>query len=497
MKIPVCAGLLAAAVLAPAWGQPATSPEPVPPSAGKAPRLMAADRLAASLPQPLQSLAREVLERNPDLVRARREAAAAALVAPQVGSLPDPMASLTPFLASPQTRVGPQQLAAGISQRLPWFGKLGLREQAALYGAAAASAQAEARAVALVTEARRIYFDLAFLDAQGQEVRSDRSTLAHYEELARARYASGVGLEQAVVKIQAEITRDDSRLLDIATRRQTLLASLNALRDADQETPAPPLALPAAVASPALAFQALEEQAMQARPEVAQARARIAEAGTRVELAKKEYLPDVTLGLNYTVVGARDDAAGRAMPPEGNGDDAIGLTAGINLPVWRKRLSAGVQEAAERELAAQAGLRSVAADIDRNLGDLLDRIPLTAEQYRLFDRVLTVQAEESLRSAESAYSAGNLGALDLLDAERVLLEVRVSAARALADLEIALARLEGAVATPLDDLAAGKATAPATSPDDAAVTAPTPLATPPAAPAQASASPAPNHRSAS
>jgi outer membrane protein TolC len=442
--------LALAGALVPAWGQddatrlPATTETaPASPAAG------AADRLAAGLEPPLAELAAEVLAGNPDLARARREAVAAAQRAPQVRALPDPVASLTPFLASPQTRVGPQQAAASLSQRLPWFGKLALKEQAALHAAASARADAEARALALVTETRRLYYDLAFLAAQEVEVRTDRATLEHHEELARARYASGVGLEQAVVKLQAEITNDDNRLLDIATRRSALVASLNALRAAPQEAPLPPLGLPDELALPELSYPALERTALAARPEMARARARIAEAGAMIELAKKEYFPDVTLGLTYTLVGEREDAAGRAMPPEGNGDDVVGLMAGVNLPVWRKKLAAGVEEASERELAAQEGLRAVATEIAGALGDLVHRIPLTAEQYALFDQVLAVQAEEALRSAEAAYSAGALGALDLLDAERVLLEVRIAAARTLADLAIAVARLEGAVAAPL------------------------------------------------
>jgi outer membrane protein TolC len=452
MKTLAFAGIVAGAFLASAiWAQPAIEHPPLsapaaPPDVTATP---AAAALVASLPPPVAELAAEVLARNPDLARARREAVAAALRAPQVSALPDPMATLTPFLASPETRVGPQQLAAGISQRFPWFGKLALREQAALYAAAAARAEAEGRAVALVTETRRLYYDLAFLAAQEAAVRADRTTLEHYEEVARARYSSGVGLEQAVVKLQAEITRDDNRLLDIAVRRAALVASFDALRAREQGAPLPAFALPQEPAIPELSFARLSRLALTARPEVARERARMAEATTMVELAKKEYFPDVTLGLNYTLVGRRDDAVGRAMPPEGNGDDVVGLTAAVNLPVWRRRLEAAVEEATQRELAAQEGLRGVATDIERSLGDLLHRIPLTAEQHGLFEDILTVQAEEALRSAESAYAAGNLGALDLLDAERVLLEVRIAAARTLADLAIAVARLEGAVALPL------------------------------------------------
>jgi outer membrane protein TolC len=55
-----------------------------------------------------------------------------------------------------------------------------------------------------------------------------------------------------------------------------------------------------------------------------------------------------------------------------------------------------------------------------------------------------------LRSAEAGYSAGTLNALDLLDAERVLLDVRTGSLRARADYAIALIRLEGAVGEPLE-----------------------------------------------
>ena len=74
------------------------------------------------------------------------------------------------------------------------------------------------------------------------------------------------------------------------------------------------------------------------------------------------------------------------------------------------------------------------------------------EQVALFERVLLIQAEQSLRSAESGYAAGKLNSLDLLDAERVLLDVRTGIERVRADHAIAHARLEGAIGAPLDEM---------------------------------------------
>ncbi len=410
----------------------------------------AADAIVASVSDiQLRLLLDDVLERNPRVARLTAEAAAEAQRAPQVKALPDPTASLTWFLMSPQTRVGPLQATINISQTLPWFGTLALEEQASMLDAAASRARVEAARLAIVTEARKAYLELRFLDSESRLAREDRATLEHYSELALARYASGVGLDQAVIKLQAEITRTDSRLLGIAARRAEVASRLNALRDRPQTTPVV-VSDPGPRWTVELDSEALRQRSLVGRPEVAAATAESGAAGVRVERSKKAYSPNLMVGLRYGFVGRRDDEAGRLVPPEGNGDDDLALTAGVSLPVWRSKLRAGVEEGTARQLAADEAIREVTSSIDGELGELLHRIPLLEDQVDLYDSVLIVQARQSLLSAESAYAAGTAGALDLLDAERILLQVRVAAARARTDLEIAYARLEGVVAGPLE-----------------------------------------------
>lgn len=429
--------------------------EPPPPSASLAgesvsaetgARRDAATRLATALPDPaVRELVRDALERNPAVAAATARARAAREQAPQAKALPDPMVGVTGYVAPPETRVGPQRLMASLSQRFPWFGKLSLREQAVLRRAEALDSEVEARRLGLVTDVRRLFYETAFLDAYRSVVETDRQTLIHYEELARARYASGAGIEQGVVKIQAEITKDDSRLLDIATRRAAMVATLNALRDRPQEALIPPLALPRTTLAQPPAFEALRVRALDARPELESADAEIGRADALIELARKEYKPDITLGATYTAVGNRTDPAGILQPPPDNGSNVFGISATLNLPIRRGKLKAGVEEAAETRLAAVEMKRDVTTMINQALGELAERVRLSGEQVRLFERVLVIQAEQSLRSAEAGYAAGSLNSLDLLDAERVLLEVRTGTERARADHAIALARLEGAI----------------------------------------------------
>jgi cobalt-zinc-cadmium efflux system outer membrane protein len=439
-----------------AWVPTARGQEPSTPEApgvrldAKATGPDAAGRLVAALDDAgVRALVEDALEHNPAIAAAVAHARSAREKAPQADALPDPTLGVTAYVAPPETRVGPQRFMATLSQRFPWFGTVEAREQAALRQAEAFDASVQAQRLALVTDVRRLCYETAFLDVYRREVEADRRILAHFEELARARYASGAGIEQGVVKIQAEITKADNRLLDIATRKAALVASLNALRDHPADAPLPPLALPETTPGAAPPIEALRTRALAERPELAGVEAEIRRSDALVALAGKEYKPDVTLGVTYTAVGRRTDPAGMLQPPPDNGSDIFGISASVNLPIKRGRLKAGVQEAADLRLAAVERRRDVTSRIDQALGELGERLRLSGEQVRLFDRVLVLQAEQSLRSVEAGYSAGGLGSLDLLDAERTLLEVRTGAARARADHAIALARLEGAIGGPL------------------------------------------------
>ena len=399
----------------------------------------------------LRDLSTEVLERNPEIARAERLAVAAETKAPQVRALPDPVAALSLFVLPPETRTGPQRLSASIRQKFPWFGKLALREKAALYAAAAARAEVERIRLDKLTETRKLAHELAFLDAYETVVKGERSTLVRYEKAAQARYAAGTGLQQGIVRIQAQITRTDTRLLEIAERRSALLAQLNRLRD--RPAGAPVDSLDANDPSePRFEAAALHGMAGSRRPELAAAEARIAAGSALVALAEKSFRPDITLGLSYTAVEGRDDAAARLTPPEDNGDDILALTGSLNLPVRRKKLEAGLEEATATRWAAEEEKRAVLADIESTIGDLATRMPLLYEHLTLLETVLRKQAREALRSAETAYSTGKLNAVDLLDAEVVLFEVQIAAARTRTDLAVAWADLERAVAQPIESL---------------------------------------------
>lgn len=448
-KIGLTAALIAAA---PVFGQQFQAEEPdtagaVGSTTGEV--VAPADRILESISNPeLRTLVSETLARNPGVARAKAQARAADLRAPQVRALPDPVAGVTAWLKGPETRTGPQILTLSWVQALPWLSKFDLNEQSAILEASALHSDVEATRLELVTAVRHLYFELAFL-ARYKEITQDfLDHLRQHEEISQSRYATGIGASQDVVKIQAEVTLAENLLLDIDQRRIDLEAKLNDLRDRPAAVAILPAVLPAGEEIRA-DYQVLLEIADESRPEVMAIDARIAATEARIELAEKQFRPDFKVGLTYTFVDTRSDPAGELNPPDGNGDDIFGIQGGVSVPVWRRKLKSGAAEAAELQLSAREAKRSVLAGIEAEIGNLMQRIPLTWQQLRLLEDILILQAEESVKSAQSGYVSGNFNALDLLDAEHVLFEAETAIARARADYAIRVTELEGVVGGPL------------------------------------------------
>jgi outer membrane protein, heavy metal efflux system len=404
-------------------------------------------------PEPvLAEYIRTALDANPG-VQSILAAYQGSLARVRVASaLPDPMFSVGQALRSVQTRVGPQLDTFTLSQMFPWFGKLDLRGQVAMQEAVATHEAFRARQREVIAQVKMTFYNLGYVDSALAIAREEQGLLGHYEELSQARYASGQGLQQAVIKIQAEITKVVSRLDTLQRQRDTLAARLNTLMNRPVEQPVPAVTAPAAPRDVSLDLKQLEAVGDAERPEIRAADALIGRGERGVDLARKNFWPDFTVGAGFMNVGKRSDAAGLMQPPPDNGRNAFSLTFGLNLPIRREKYRADLQRAASELTAARLSRSNAYNEMAFAVRDQMVRIQTLAEQMRLVGDVLLPQTDEALRSTETAYETGQVGVLDLLDSERGRLDVRLIHARDTADYLVALAELERAIGAPFPDV---------------------------------------------
>ena len=393
----------------------------------------------------LAALIAEALERNPRIREAQALWRAARERPPQAAALPDPTLMVTQHARSPETRVGPQTTLLSVTQRLPGFGKLDLRGQVAAKAAEARAEILAAQRAEVVRLVKHAWYDLGYVDRALTISREEEELLRHSEVLARSRYAQGFGQQGDVIRFQTEITRALHRREDLRRQRVDAEAAINALLDRAAAAPIPPVELGG---RPAAAFDgdALAAAGRRGRPEVRAAARRIEGAEQAVALARRQRRPDFSVGVAWGNVLGRRDPAGRAAPPAGDGKDVYSVMVGVSLPLFRAaKYDAGVREAAERSAAARAAHRTTVNETERAVRSTGFRLESVERQLALFENALLPQAEQSLIATEAAYAAGGAGVLDLLDSQRVLLDVRFGLVRLDVDYLKTLADLERSV----------------------------------------------------
>src|SRR5260370_3421862 len=153
-----------------------------------------------------QDLLNGLMQNNPEIQAARSRFDAATKRPSQVSTLPEPTASYTNFgVGHPFSRLNGSDFAYqgfGVSQELPFPGKLGLASEEAKREAE--SEQQNYRSVVLETTARLkvAYYEWLATSQAIELTRRESDLLSRFQETGRRRYQAGEGLKQDVPKAQ-------------------------------------------------------------------------------------------------------------------------------------------------------------------------------------------------------------------------------------------------------------------------------------------------------
>jgi len=397
--------------------------------------------------QQLTDFIKQALERHPSISHALSRYRAALQKVRQVTSLPDPMFQFNQFVRSVETRVGPQLNTFMISQKFPWFGKLDLKGQVVFKEAAAFYEFFRAEERQIISDVKNTYYELAYIDRALDLTLEEESLLDHYEKFSQTRYSLGEGLQQSVLKIQAELSQITDRLAILRRQRNSLVTRLNSLMVRSQEKPVSVIPFLENLPEFSSNLQELYKLGEKNRHELKATMARIEKNERSIALAKKDYWPDLTVGAGMINVGKRNDPLGIQLPPSSNGKNAFSFSIGINIPIWRDKYHAGVLEATENSMAEKENYLKIRNDMEFAIRDQLIRLETLSEQMELYDRVLLPQGKQVQLSTETGYETGQVGVLDLLDSERFLFRIRLIRERYKTDYMQALTNLERALGT--------------------------------------------------
>jgi outer membrane protein TolC len=383
----------------------------------------------------------QALAGNPGIAEIKARAEAMAAIPSQEGALPDPTMNVDllnlPTRSFNLRKEDMTMIEVGLSQTIPFPGKLALKEKAAEEEALAAASSVEDARLRLARDAKKAWWRLFYYDRALTVTGEAEQFFQQLIDVAQSKYKVGQGSQQDVLMAQLELSKLKDEKLELTGMRHVENVQFNVLLNRKPETLAR-IPSQAEIKLPILADMALQEQAMHTSPLFAQHQNMLDAARSKVELAKKDYYPDLTLGGGY---------AFRQNTPNGDvRSDFLSVRLSINLPIYAGQKQAKAVDQRQSELlqeqySAQDEHNKVHGEIAAKNAEYGH----ARERLALFEHEIIPQAEQTVRSLMAGYQVSKAEFSDLLRAQLTLFNYQTLYWQALTRTQQVLAELAALV----------------------------------------------------
>lgn len=380
----------------------------------------------------LEELIEQALANNPEIKSMQRRFDMMRARIPQAKALDEPvlsigyMGNIAPFYVQRDDPSSGRTIS--ITQDLPFPGKRALKGKVAGSDAEAEWWAFEQTRRNVVAEVKDAYFDLYYLNKALGVVTKTKTLLEQFTKIAEARYAVGKGIQQDVLKAQVEFSKLLEQETLLEQRKHIAEARLNSLLYRESDSP---LAAPAELKPREFSYTlaGLNETAIANYPQLKAQRKKVEGAQYGIQLAKKDFYPDFSVGFTYV---------NRPAMPE-----MYGVTVGVKLPIYKsQKQQPALTEATASFEAEKRTLENMVTVLMFKVRDKYLAQNTAARLMKLYSTTIVPQSSASMESAIAGYQVGKVDFLTLLDNLVTLLNYELSYYEQLTNEEKAVAALE-------------------------------------------------------
>jgi len=393
----------------------------------------------------LSEVTAAALANNPAIKEALRRWNAAKARIPQAAAWDDPRlggeSRVRRFVEVPPNAFMDQTVS--IEQMIPVTGKNLARARATAAEALSAYEEVRRQQLDVITAARAAFFRLANAYEQLEINQKNIVSLRQIADISRSKYEAGTETAANVLVAETDYSKLLEAQRDLERQLSDEQAQLNTLmnRDAFARLGQPETA---SIKAPELSPAALRPLVLTQRPEIKMAEAKIDMEKSKLQLARREWIPDPAI----KVEAQRYNDAAQSVSE---------VDAGVSFTVpWVnfRKYAAGVREAGENLSAAEHGLDRSQKEALRLLRDQLEKIETLHHHVELFRDKIVPQARQAFEANQLSYESGKASFLDWITSQRNLRDVESTARQHLTDYQVAVAELEailGAQVYPLPE----------------------------------------------
>lgn len=350
----------------------------------------------------------------------------------QVNSLPDPKLSFGYFISPIETRVGPQVARFSLIQQFPWFGTLAAQGNAANLLAKAKYQLFLDAKNRLFYQVAAAYYPLYELDEMIAIETENIRILESYKAITISKFENGKGAMVDILRVDIRMKDAKTNLSILKQKRKPLSTQFNNLLNrADDE----PISFIDSLEVKPFPEDYRKDSLIIKNPLIDNLDLKIEAGKAQEEVAIKQGLPKMGVGLDYSIIGSRTDVN---LPD--NGQDAFVPTVSLSIPIFRKKYNAAQKEA---QMMRESYIRQ-REDVINNLHSTYEMAQFEVSQQ--FDLLFLYeqQIKETQRSLNLLFTAyGNSGQEfeEVLRMQQQLLKYQKFRATALVNYQTALAEL--------------------------------------------------------
>jgi cobalt-zinc-cadmium efflux system outer membrane protein len=300
-----------------------------------------------------------------------------------------------------------------LEQALPLSGRRGLRADAARASADARRHEVTARMAKTAADVRTAYYDVLYLRERIALRVQLLEDMRQLEALVVRRVEAGESAAYDLERLRKEIADAEADVgVDRATldRERARLRGVLYLSDKDGDIVPTGSLMPGELPSDEALLGAVSQ-----RPEVAAATSRVEAAEYAERAASRWWVPEPTLSAGYRGASVA-------------GDHFPGFLAGVSLTLPLFDQSGGERLAARAQMErAKSRRRLLQRKYEAQVTGLADQVRRLEAAATTYRKEGLERSERVVEVARSAYDAGELGILDLVDAHRGLFDARLRA----------------------------------------------------------------------
>jgi cobalt-zinc-cadmium efflux system outer membrane protein len=376
------------------------------------------------------------LEKNRDVIAARLDIRSAELDEVAASVYPNPLFSYSvdnlplgqgnPNNAEAGAPASPSFFSQtvqtfGISEVIDVWSKRGARIRAAERGTEQKRWQVADALREIVHAVRSAFADVVREQGERQLSHDMRDRYAETIRLSRSRFGAGEISEADFRKIELEGLKYEQDVVDADSEYDIARQKLAALIGYGSEAELPASLAEDRAEQADVPVDALVERALRDRPDVRAAERARAFAEASIGAARREALPDISLGVSYT---HSDFLA------SGDNPNTLGLSLSLPIPIFdRNQANIGRAELDLRRAVNDAARLEIV--VRREVKEAARRVARGKSLIGLFrSGGMLERAEKALKVAETSYRAGAISLLEFLEAERTFLDTRAQYLRA-------------------------------------------------------------------